>query len=57
MNNMNKILKDIELLRKEMTRVAMHKGLTSIEAITISQELDQLLNLYEKMKQREKVTY
>ncbi|MEW9677494.1 aspartyl-phosphate phosphatase Spo0E family protein [Lentibacillus sp. L22] len=54
---MNKILKDIELLRKEMTRVAMHKGLTSIEAITISQELDQLLNLYEKMKQREKVTY
>lgn len=57
MNNMNKILKDIELLRKEMTRVAMNKGLTSIEAITISQELDQLLNLYEKMKQREKVTY
>lgn len=34
-----------------MTDVAMEKGFTSPESITLSQELDKLLNLYESMKQ------
>lgn len=42
--------KRIELLRNKMTEVALEKGFTSIESISISQELDRLLNLYEERK-------
>lgn len=41
----------IEFLRNKMTNVALEKGFTSIESITISQELDSLLNLYDNLKQ------
>ncbi|WP_342028046.1 aspartyl-phosphate phosphatase Spo0E family protein [Lentibacillus halodurans] len=41
----------IEFLRNKMTNIAIDKGFTSSEAITTSQELDKLLNLYESMKQ------
>ncbi|MBP1948717.1 hypothetical protein J2Z82_001653 [Virgibacillus litoralis] len=34
-----------------MTDVALEKGFTSIESITISQELDRLLNLFDDVKQ------
>ncbi len=37
-----------------MTEVARNKGFTSSESIQISQELDKLLNLYEKNKYLEK---
>ncbi|HLR80161.1 MAG TPA: aspartyl-phosphate phosphatase Spo0E family protein [Bacillota bacterium] len=47
----DKLLKRIEYLRNKMTDVAMEKGFTSPESITLSQELDKLLNLYESMKQ------
>ncbi|HLR62290.1 MAG TPA: aspartyl-phosphate phosphatase Spo0E family protein [Lentibacillus sp.] len=46
----DKLLKRIEYLRNKMADVAMEKGFTSPEAISISQELDKLLNLYESMK-------
>ncbi|MEN1967050.1 aspartyl-phosphate phosphatase Spo0E family protein [Lentibacillus sp. N15] len=48
------LLKNIESLRKEMTTAAITKGLTSMEVIALSQELDQLLNLYDQMKQHQK---
>jgi len=48
----DQILKRIEFLRNEMTSVAMKKGLTDVESIAISQELDRLLNLYEDIKQK-----
>lgn len=47
----DKLLERIEFLRNKMTDIAMEKGFTSPEAITTSQELDKLLNLYESMKQ------
>ncbi|WP_090083927.1 aspartyl-phosphate phosphatase Spo0E family protein [Lentibacillus persicus] len=47
----DKLLGRIEFLRNKMTKIALEKGFTSKEAITTSQELDNLLNLYESMKQ------
>ncbi|QKY68892.1 aspartyl-phosphate phosphatase Spo0E family protein [Lentibacillus sp. CBA3610] len=47
----DKLLERIEFLRNKMTDIALKKGFTSTEAITTSQELDKLLNLYESMKQ------
>ncbi|WP_163536655.1 aspartyl-phosphate phosphatase Spo0E family protein [Gracilibacillus sp. YIM 98692] len=41
----------IEQLRKEMTDVALEKGMTSEESLHISQELDDLLNVYQQYKQ------
>ncbi|MFC3014946.1 aspartyl-phosphate phosphatase Spo0E family protein [Virgibacillus litoralis] len=46
-----KLLERIEFLRNKMTDVALEKGFTSIESITISQELDRLLNLFDDVKQ------
>ncbi|SDQ65317.1 Spo0E like sporulation regulatory protein [Virgibacillus subterraneus] len=48
-----KLLERIEFLRNKMTDVALKKGFTSIESITISQELDRLLNLFDDVKQTE----
>jgi hypothetical protein len=39
------IYKRIEKLREKMISIGMAKGLTSEETITLSQELDNLLNL------------
>ncbi|MFC4556931.1 Spo0E family sporulation regulatory protein-aspartic acid phosphatase [Virgibacillus kekensis] len=51
MNKADKLLeKRIELLRNKMAEVALEKGFTSNESISISQELDKLLNLYEEIK-------
>ncbi|MGP4108822.1 Spo0E family sporulation regulatory protein-aspartic acid phosphatase [Virgibacillus sp. L01] len=46
-----KLLERIEFLRDKMTDVALKKGFTSVESITISQELDRLLNLFDDIKQ------
>ncbi|WP_163579572.1 aspartyl-phosphate phosphatase Spo0E family protein [Gracilibacillus saliphilus] len=45
------LISKIEELRKEMTDVALKKGITSKESLHISQELDELLNDYEHYKQ------
>ncbi|WP_058306957.1 aspartyl-phosphate phosphatase Spo0E family protein [Gracilibacillus massiliensis] len=50
--SVNLIIK-IEKLRKEMTDVALKKGITSKESLHISQELDELLNDYEQYKHQE----
>lgn len=47
MNAQKSLLNQIECLRKQMATVALNKGFTSMEAITISQELDKLLNSYQ----------
>ncbi|RDW18405.1 Spo0E family sporulation regulatory protein-aspartic acid phosphatase [Oceanobacillus arenosus] len=49
--NMNKELQQrIECLRYKMVKIAASKGLTDIESVKISQELDHVLNHYEKVK-------
>ncbi|SHM88991.1 aspartyl-phosphate phosphatase Spo0E family protein [Gracilibacillus kekensis] len=50
--NSVKLISKIEKLRKEMTDVALKKGITSKESLHISQELDELLNDYEQYKQQ-----
>ncbi|WP_232334381.1 aspartyl-phosphate phosphatase Spo0E family protein [Oceanobacillus sp. AG] len=45
------MLKQIEVLRKEMIQTAEENGLNHEKCITISKELDQLLNEYERVKQ------
>ncbi|RDW17987.1 aspartyl-phosphate phosphatase Spo0E family protein [Oceanobacillus chungangensis] len=44
--------KRIEYLRRKMMQIATHKGLTDTESVKISQELDIVLNHYEKMKKQ-----
>ncbi|RKQ37329.1 aspartyl-phosphate phosphatase Spo0E family protein [Oceanobacillus halophilus] len=52
MNSSHNLLIKIEYLRKKMTKVALSKGYTDLESVAISQELDRLLNLYEKTKEK-----
>jgi hypothetical protein len=40
----------IEILRGQMCRAAEARGRVSSEVLTLSQELDQMLNLYERLK-------
>lgn len=40
----------IELLRRQMHRAADAKGRVSAEVLVMSQELDRMLNLYERLK-------
>jgi stage 0 sporulation regulatory protein len=44
------LLKEIEKLRNTMSAVALKQGITSLESIALSQELDRLLNIYEERK-------
>lgn len=44
------LINKIEELRREMTDVALKKGINSAESISLSQELDELLNEFEKFK-------
>ncbi|MFD2043932.1 Spo0E family sporulation regulatory protein-aspartic acid phosphatase [Ornithinibacillus salinisoli] len=53
MYDTDKLLKQIEMLRLQMTDVALSKGITSLESIALSQELDRLLNIYNEMKMKE----
>jgi stage 0 sporulation regulatory protein len=50
MYDTDKLLKEIETLRKTMSSVALKQGITSLESIALSQELDRLLNMYEELK-------
>lgn len=45
----DELLDQIERLRNKMTVTALEKGFTHKESISISQELDRLLNLYESL--------
>ena len=56
MYDTDKLLKEIERLRNTMSSVALKQGITSLESIALSQELDRLLNIYEQLKKNENVT-
>lgn len=43
------LLKSIEEKQREMIAIGIAKGLTSQETISCSEELDQLLNIYQKL--------
>jgi len=45
-----KLLEHIEVLRNKMMTVAIEKGFTSKESIKLSQELDRMLNRYNRKK-------
>jgi len=47
--NIDEILERIELLRQELHEIGRKKGLLDEEVIRISQELDHLLNNYQKL--------
>ncbi|WP_010096838.1 aspartyl-phosphate phosphatase Spo0E family protein [Ornithinibacillus scapharcae] len=53
MYDTDKLLEEIEKLRMKMSSIAMKQGITSLESIAMSQELDRLLNIYEKSKQQD----
>ncbi|SET28606.1 Spo0E like sporulation regulatory protein [Oceanobacillus limi] len=57
MYNSEQLLKQIEKVRNRMTDVALTKGITSIESITLSQELDRLLNRYNEMMANDRSKY
>lgn len=46
----DKLLKRIEFLRKQMTNIAMQEGFSSKESVEVSQELDKMLNQYNKIR-------
>lgn len=54
MYDTDKLLEEIEKIRIQMSSIAMKQGITSLESIAMSQELDRLLNIYEKSKQKNK---
>lgn len=54
MYDTDKLLEEIENLRLQMSTIAMKQGITSLESIAMSQELDRLLNIYEISKQKDK---
>ena len=47
---MNTLLKNIEMVRKQMINVGMSSGLTSEETIRLSKKLDNLINLQMKYR-------
>jgi len=47
-NKENPILNKIEELRSKLVQVVSDKGYTNEETIKVSQQLDQLLNVYNK---------
>lgn len=51
---MAKLAIEINSKRKEMIHLGLHKGLSAEETVRCSQELDELLNLYQEEKEREK---
>lgn len=46
-NEVNKLKQQIEMLRSEMIRLSMTKGLNGKEVIEASQKLDKVLNKYD----------
>lgn len=46
------LVSEIEKKRREMEDLALEKGLGSPEVLKVSEELDQLLNQFQKVSQR-----
>ncbi|MFC2950276.1 Spo0E family sporulation regulatory protein-aspartic acid phosphatase [Virgibacillus sediminis] len=50
MTAIDPLLFKIETVRKRLIEIGDAKGYTNPESVSLSQELDRLLNLYEKAK-------
>ncbi len=50
MEDANQLLEKIERIRNEMMQLALQKGFQDKEVIGLSQELDKLLNKYNRLK-------
>lgn len=51
MADVNELLLKIEKTREQMMQAALQKGFQHEEVISLSQELDKLLNTYETLKE------
>lgn len=51
-----KLLVKINSKRDEMMRLGMIKGLTCKETVKVSQELDELLNMYREVKEEKTIS-
>lgn len=49
-NSVERLAKEIEKLRKKMILTGINKGLSHPDTIKISFDLDQKLNIYQKMQ-------
>lgn len=54
MENKDKILQLIERLRQEMHYLADLKGISDPQVLAVSKKLDEALNKYEKLVQKDK---
>lgn len=50
MEDANQLLDKIEKIRDEMMQLALQKGFQDKEVIVLSQQLDKLLNKYNRLK-------
>lgn len=52
MSELNFLMEEIELLRREMSQTSFKEGLNSNKMIEISQKLDKMLNLYNQKNKK-----
>ncbi|OIJ19226.1 hypothetical protein BKP45_13790 [Anaerobacillus alkalidiazotrophicus] len=57
MLNTLSLIEKIEEKRREMLQISLNYGISSKQTIKCSQELDDLLNLYDKLKNYTSKTY
>jgi len=52
-----KLLKRIEVLRKRLNKFASNRSLVDSEVVEVSQQLDQLLNQYQKVSAYKQLSF
>jgi len=52
-----KLLKRIEVLRKRLNKFALNRSLVDSEVVEVSQQLDQLLNQYQKISTYKQLSF
>ncbi|HBV87772.1 aspartyl-phosphate phosphatase Spo0E family protein [Desulfosporosinus sp.] len=52
-----KLLKRIEVLRKKLNKFAMTRNLVDSEVVEVSQQLDGLLNQYQKISSYKQLSF
>jgi len=52
-----KLLKRIEVLRKRLNKFAQTRNLVDSEVVEVSQQLDQLLNQYQKINNYKQLSF
>lgn len=54
--NMEILLQDIEELREKLSVIVQLNGMTNCKTIEVSQSLDHLLNEYDKIKNKSRIS-